>query len=79
MCPLFAKLRVNCWQLFYNLSDPAVEDTLYEIESIGIAHDKDGHSLATAPVQRQIQAEALRSEVQSLMGQSLNVYFQKRR
>ncbi|MBZ0333230.1 hypothetical protein [Marinobacter sp. AL4B] len=43
------------------------------------ARDEDGHSLATAPVQKQIQAEALGSEVQSLVGQSLSVYFQKRR
>ncbi|WP_323752013.1 hypothetical protein [Marinobacter sp.] len=43
------------------------------------ARDEDGHSLATAPVQKQIQAEALGSEVQSLMGQSLSVYFQRRR
>ena len=43
------------------------------------ARDADGHSLATHPVQRQIQAEALGSEVQSLVGQSLSVYFSKRR
>jgi hypothetical protein len=43
------------------------------------ARDVDGHSLATAPVQKQIQAEALGSEVQSLMGQNLSVYFLKRR
>jgi hypothetical protein len=43
------------------------------------ARDVDGHSLATGPVQQQIQAEALGSEVQSLMGQSLSVYFLKRR
>lgn len=43
------------------------------------ARDTDGHSLATLPVQRQIQAEALGSEVQSLMGQNLSVYFQRRR
>jgi len=43
------------------------------------ARDVDGHSLATGPVQKQIQAEALGSEVQSLMGQSLSVYFVKRR
>ncbi len=43
------------------------------------ARDIDGHSLATGPVQKQIQAEALGSEVQSLMGQDLSVYFQKRR
>src|SRR5690554_5477161 len=43
------------------------------------ARDEDGHSLATKPVQTQIQAEALRSEVQSVMGQNLSVYFQRRR
>ena len=43
------------------------------------ARDIDGHSLATGPVQKQIQAEALGSEVQSLMGQNLSVYFQRRR
>ncbi|WP_417513708.1 tetratricopeptide repeat protein [Marinobacter sp.] len=43
------------------------------------ARDADGHSLATRPVQTQIQAEALGSEVQSLMGQNLSVYFQRRR
>lgn len=43
------------------------------------ARDADGHSLATQPVQRQIQAEALGSEVQSLVGQGLSVYFSKRR
>ncbi|MGB1478428.1 MAG: hypothetical protein ACPG9R_11625, partial [Marinobacter salsuginis] len=36
------------------------------------ARDVDGHSLATGPVQQQIQAEALGSEVQSLMGQNLS-------
>lgn len=43
------------------------------------ARDTDGHTLATGPVQRQVQAEALGSEVQSLMGQGLSVYFVKRR
>ncbi|MEP4574534.1 MAG: hypothetical protein ABJ012_11425, partial [Marinobacter sp.] len=43
------------------------------------ARDTDCHSLATKPVQKQIQAEALGSEVQSLMGQGLSVYFQRRR
>ncbi|WP_308365307.1 MULTISPECIES: IS5 family transposase [unclassified Microbulbifer] len=27
-------LRIHCMQLFYNLSDPAMEDSLYEIESM---------------------------------------------
>ena len=32
--PLTVMLRVHCMQLFYNLSDPAMEDALYEIESM---------------------------------------------
>ena len=32
--PLSAMLRIHCMQLFYNLSDPAMEDTLYEVESM---------------------------------------------
>jgi len=32
--PLPVMLRIHCMQLFYNLSDPAMEDTLYEIESM---------------------------------------------
>jgi IS5 family transposase len=32
--PLSVMLRVHCLQLFYNLSDPAMEDELYEIESM---------------------------------------------
>lgn len=32
--PLSAMLRVHCLQLLYNLSDPAMEDALYEIESM---------------------------------------------
>ena len=32
--PLSVMLRVHCMQLFYNLSDPAMEDALYEIESM---------------------------------------------
>lgn len=32
--PLSAMLRVYCMQLFYNLSDPAMEDALHEIEPI---------------------------------------------
>ena len=27
-------LRVHCVQLFYNLSDPGMEDLLYEVESV---------------------------------------------
>lgn len=43
------------------------------------ARDADGHTLSTGPVQRQIQAEALGSEVQSLLGQNISVYVQRRR
>jgi len=32
--PLAVMLRVHCLQLFYNLSDPGLEDALYEIESM---------------------------------------------
>lgn len=32
--PLGTMLRVHCLQLFYNLSDPAMEDALYEIDSM---------------------------------------------
>src|SRR6056297_289642 len=32
--PLETMLRTHCMQLFYNLSDPAMEDALYEIESM---------------------------------------------
>lgn len=32
--PLATMLRIHCMQLFYNLSDPAMEDALYEIESM---------------------------------------------
>ena len=32
--PLGTMLRVHCMQLFYNLSDPMMEDSLYEIESM---------------------------------------------
>ena len=43
------------------------------------ARDQDGHSLALAPVARQVRAEALGSQVQSLVGQPLSVYFVRRR
>lgn len=43
--PLPTMLRVHCMQLFYNLSDPAMEDALYEIESMrqfaGLIHSID--------------------------------------
>ena len=32
--PLSVMLRIHCMQLFYNLSGPAMEDALYEIESV---------------------------------------------
>jgi len=32
--PLSVMLRIHCLQLFYNLSDPLMEDSLYEIESM---------------------------------------------
>jgi len=32
--PLGAMLRVHCLQLFYDLSDPAMEDALYEVKSM---------------------------------------------
>ena len=32
--PLPVMIRIHCLQLFYNLSDPAMEDALYEIESM---------------------------------------------
>ena len=32
--PLATMLRVHCVQLFYNLSDPGMEDLLYEVESV---------------------------------------------
>ncbi len=32
--PLPVMLRIHCVQLFYDLSDPAMEDMLYEIESV---------------------------------------------
>ena len=32
--PLNVMLRIHCVQLFYNLSDPAMEDMLYEIDSV---------------------------------------------
>jgi IS5 family transposase len=42
--PLPTMLRVHCLQLFYNLSDPGMEDALYEVESMrrfaGISLDR---------------------------------------
>lgn len=42
------------------------------------AEDTDGHRLELGPVQKQIRADALGSEVQSLVGQPLSVYFTRR-
>ena len=36
--PLGVMLRVHCVQLFYNLSDPGMEDLLYEVESVRRFH-----------------------------------------
>ncbi len=33
-CELPAMLRIHCVQLFYNLSDPGMEDLLQEVESV---------------------------------------------
>ncbi|WP_444916203.1 transposase [Microbulbifer sp. TRSA007] len=37
--PLSVMHRIHCMQLFYNLSDPAMEGALYEIESMRILLD----------------------------------------
>ncbi|MCH8498489.1 MAG: tetratricopeptide repeat protein [Marinobacter sp.] len=42
------------------------------------AQDADGHTLALGPVQQQLRHEAMGSQVQSLCGQSLSVYFVRR-
>ena len=56
--PLAAMLRIHCVQLFYNLSDPGMEDMLYEIESVrrfaglpfgGSAAGRDDDSELSAP------------------------------
>ena len=33
--PLSTLLRIHCVLLYYNLSDPGIEDLLYEVESVG--------------------------------------------
>ena len=43
------------------------------------ARDTDGANLATAPVVRQLQAQAFGAGTQSLVGQGLSLYFQRRR
>ncbi|PAU80182.1 hypothetical protein CK501_11110 [Halovibrio salipaludis] len=43
------------------------------------ARDTDGANLATAPVVRQLQAQAFGTGTQSLVGQGLSLYFQRRR
>jgi len=48
--PLRSMLRVHCVQLFYNLSDPGMEDLLYEVESVRRFTDAESgltHSLVT--------------------------------
>ncbi len=57
--PLEVMLRVHCVQLFYNLSDPGMEDLLYEAESVrrfvrtqavGLSARRDHHSqLSSSP------------------------------
>ena len=51
--PLEWMLRVHCVQLLYNVSDPAMEDMLYEIESVrrfSGFQTSDPPSLPTCPV-----------------------------
>lgn len=43
------------------------------------ARDTDGANLATAPVVKQLQAQAFGTGTQSLVGQGLSLYFQRRR
>ncbi|XOZ33843.1 tetratricopeptide repeat protein [Halomonadaceae bacterium KBTZ08] len=43
------------------------------------ARDTDGANLATAPVVKQLQAQAFGTGAQSLVGQGLSLYFQRRR
>ncbi len=43
------------------------------------ARDSDGQDLATGPVLKQLQAQSHGSRVQSLVGQGLSLYFQRRR
>jgi hypothetical protein len=43
------------------------------------AQDADGHALSLGPVQKQLQAEAAGSDVQSLIGQPLALYVMRRR
>ena len=40
--PLSVMLRVHCAQLFYNLSDPGMEDLLYEVESVSMSGSEEG-------------------------------------
>ncbi|MCG8516423.1 MAG: hypothetical protein MI794_00335 [Pseudomonadales bacterium] len=75
----------GCRDRWFSPQDPQQLKRLISLMSSEVswklvkAKDSDGHSLATAPVQQQLQAEALGNEVQSLMGQTLSVYFVKRR
>lgn len=43
------------------------------------ARDTDGGELATAPVLKQLQAQGFGSSTQSLVGQGISLYFQRRR
>lgn len=43
------------------------------------ARDTDGQDLATGPVLKQLQAQSYGNRVQSLVGQGLSLYFQRRR
>ena len=38
--PLSVMLRIHCVQLFYNLSDPAMEDMLYELRMLFVRETK---------------------------------------
>ena len=51
--PLETMLRIHCMQLFYNLSDPGMEDALYEIESMRRNY-LDTHFLRTRLSERRI-------------------------
>ena len=48
--PLPVMLRIHCVQLFYNLSDPGMEDLLYEAESVRrFRPEPDGKPCRTRP------------------------------
>jgi IS5 family transposase len=60
---LRAMLRVHCVQLFYNLSDPATEEMLYEIESVrrftGIRLEKVPDETTILNFRRRLERNAL--------------------